>query len=276
LTTEACDVVHDHTLVGPFLAPDPLPVITTNHLPFDDVEMATVYRRLPPTISLVAISHDQAAAGRRAGITVDHVIHHGVDVDEIPEGDGRGDEHGPYLLCLGRMSPDKGVLVAIAIAEAAGARLLIAAKVNEPEERRYFDTEIAPRCGDRIEFLGEVGGPDKCRLLGGAAALLNPIQWPEPFGLVMIESLAAGTPVIATPWGAAPEIVEHGVNGFLGADTDALVDAVRNIEDIDRHRCRLDVARRFGVDLMVRRHVDAYRRLLERRRVHRRRPTNAE
>jgi glycosyltransferase involved in cell wall biosynthesis len=107
-----------------------------------------------------------------------------------------------------------------------------------------------------------VGAIEKCRLLGAATALLNPIQWPEPFGLVMIEALATGTPVIATPRGAAPEIVSDGLTGFLRTDNTALVDAVRTIDRIDRRRCRDDVAQRFSTELMVRRHVEAYRQLL--------------
>jgi glycosyltransferase involved in cell wall biosynthesis len=259
---QGCDVVHDHSLVGPLLAHPSMPVITTNHGPFENPELATVYRHTPGTIPIIAISRSQAAMARWSGVRVSHVIHHGIDVDEIPEGDGSGDDNGPYLLFLGRMSPTKGVSDAIDIARATDSRLVIASKVSDPEERRYFEREIAHRCVDGIEFVGEVGGAAKYRLLGGATALLNPICWPEPFGLVMIESLATGTPVITTPYGAAPEIVAHGDNGLVCSDDAELVDAVRAVERIDRHHCRRDVARRFSTTLMVRRHLDAYRQLL--------------
>jgi glycosyltransferase involved in cell wall biosynthesis len=261
-TEQGCDVVHDHSLVGPLLPHPKMPVITTNHGPFESPELATIYRHTPATIPIIAISRSQAAMARCAGIRISHVIHHGIDVDEIPEGDGGGDDQGPYLLFLGRMTPTKGVSEAIDVARATDSRLVIASKVSEPDELRYFEREIAHRCVDGIEYVGEVGGADKYRLIGGATALLNPIRWPEPFGLVMIEALAAGTPVITTPHGAAPEIVAHGENGLVCADDAALVDAVRAVERIDRRHCRRDVARRFSTELMVRRHLDAYRQLL--------------
>ena len=262
LTGEGCDVIHDHTLVGPFIATATTPVITTNHGPFDNPELATIFSRLPRAIPIIAISRNQASVAPGLGIHVAHVIHHGIDVDEVPEGDGRGDEHGPYLLFLGRMNPAKGVVQAIEIARATGHRLLVAAKMREAAEFAFYEEEVASRCTDGIEYIGEVGGAAKERLIGGAMALLSPIQWPEPFGLVMIEALAAGTPVISTPRGAAPEIIVHGRTGFLCDDTDALVRAVRSIEQIDRRECRSDVARRFGVDTMVAQHVAAYRDLL--------------
>ncbi len=259
---EGCDVIHDHTLVGPFVAPATAPVITTNHGPFDNPELATIFSRFPRAIPIIAISRNQASVAPGLGIHVAHVIHHGIDVDEVPEGGGRGDEHGPYLLFLGRMNPAKGVVQAIEIARATGHRLLVAAKMREAAELAFYEEVVAPRCTDGIEYIGEVGGAAKERLIGGATALLSPIQWPEPFGLVMIEALAAGTPVISTPQGAAPEIVVHGRTGFLCDDTDALVRAVRSVERIDRRDCRSDVARRFSVGRMVRRHVAAYRELL--------------
>jgi glycosyltransferase involved in cell wall biosynthesis len=259
---EGCDVIHDHTLVGPFLGTATAPVITTNHGPFDDPELAVLFSRLPHTIPIIAISQNQASIAPRLGISVAHVIHHGIDVIEVPEGDGRGDAHGPYLLFLGRMNPAKGVLEAIETARATGRRLLIAARMREAAELAFYQDVVAPQCTDGIEYIGEVGGADKERLIGGALALLSPIQWPEPFGLVMIEALAAGTPVISTRRGAAPEIILHGRTGYVCDDADALVRAVRSIERIDRRDCRSDVARRFSVDKMVTRHVAAYRQLL--------------
>ncbi len=262
---QRCDLVHDHSLIGPLLDDVSIPVITTNHGPFESPELATIYRHTPASIPIVAISRSQAAMARWMGIRISHVIHHGIDVGEIAEGDGRGDDRGPYLLFLGRMSPIKGAAEAIDVARATGSRLLIASKADDPDELRYYEREIAPRCVDGIEYIGEVGGAEKYRLLGGATALLNPIRWPEPFGLVMIEALASGTPVITTPHGAAPEIVAHGENGFVCPDEAALVDAVRSVGRIDRTACRRDVGERFGTELMVRRHLDAYRQLLAQR-----------
>jgi glycosyltransferase involved in cell wall biosynthesis len=237
-------------------------VITTNHGPFDNPDLATIFSRLPRDIPIIAISRSQASVAPGLGVHVSHVIHHGINVDEVPEGDGRGDEHGPYLLFLGRMNPAKGVLEAIATARATGHRLLIAAKMREAGEFAFYDDEVAPRCTGGIEFVGEVAGTAKDRLIGGALALLSPIQWPEPFGLMMIEALAAGTPVISTRRGAAPEIVVHGRTGFLCDDDADLAHAVRSLEQIDRRDCRSDVAERFSVEKMVAGHVAAYRDLL--------------
>jgi glycosyltransferase involved in cell wall biosynthesis len=261
LAGQGCDLVHDHTMIGPFARIGGMPVITTSHGPFDVPETRTIFRRLARSIPIIAVSRDQASVAARLGIHVSHVIHHGIDVAAVPEGDGGGDDRGPYLVFLGRMNPAKGIVEAIAVARATGVRLLIAAKMREPLEFAYYDDIVAPRCRDGIEYLGEVGSADKYRLLGGATALLNPIQWPEPFGLVMIEALATGTPVISTRRGAAPEIVRHGRTGFLCDDHDSLVRAVRSADRLDRRECRADMARRFSVETMVARHVTAYREL---------------
>jgi len=259
---QRCDVIHDHTLVGPFLEIASAPVISTNHGRFDNPEFATIFSRLCTTVPLIAISQNQASIATRLGIHVTHVIHHGIDVADVPEGDGVGDDRGKYLLFLGRMSPDKGVLQAVEIARAAGSRLLVAAKMRSADEVAFYRDVVAPRFSAGIEYIGEVRGADKVRLIGAATALLNPIQWPEPFGLVMIEALAAGTPVISTRWGAAPEVIQHGRTGFLSDDTDELVRAVRSVERLDRSVCRADIADRFSVDQMVSRHLAAYRQLL--------------
>src|SRR5207248_10690509 len=132
----------------------------------------------------------------------------------VPTGDGRGE----YAVSLGRMNPDKGIDVAIEVARRAGVPLRIAAKLQEPAEQEYFASCIEPLLGGDVEYIGEVAGAEKQDLLGGAVCLLNPIRWDEPFGMVMIEALACGTPVVATPRGAVPEIVDHGVNGFVTSD----------------------------------------------------------
>jgi glycosyltransferase involved in cell wall biosynthesis len=140
--------------------------------------------------------------------------------------------------------------------------LRIAAKMREPAELRYFHDVIEPILGPGEEFLGEVGGGEKYELLGNATALLNPIQWPEPFGLVMIEALATGTPVVATPLGAAPEIVEPGVTGYL-ADTPAeLADLLGRAAALDRQAVRASAERRFSAERMVADHLALYTGLL--------------
>ena len=135
--------------------------------------------------------------------------------------------------------------------------------MREPLERQYFDERIRPLLGGNIEYLGELNAEEKYQLLGGAFALLNPIQWPEPFGLVMIEALACGTPVVATPCGSAPEIVANGETGFLRSELSSLAAALNHARELDRSRCRETAVSCFGTSRMVDAHVGLYTRLLE-------------
>ena len=251
------DIIHDHTIIGPIFAGQfsGLPVVTTNHGPFND-ELLSLYRSISPRVPIIAISHDQARAAGELPIAA--VIHHGLDVDEFPVGDG----DGGYFAYLGRMDATKGVRGAAAVARRAGVPLLIAAKNREPAEKAYFEAEVRPLLGHGVEYLGEIGGCEKLELLGGARALLNPIEWHEPFGLVMIEALACGTPVLAYPNGAAPEIIDDGVTGFLCADEMALEAALAQVDSIDRRACRAAVERSFSTTRMVREHLDLFNRLL--------------
>jgi glycosyltransferase involved in cell wall biosynthesis len=249
------DVVHDHTLLGPLFAARVRGVhmVATNHGPFHD-EAVELYSAVHDRVDVVAISHDQAS---RAGpVRVARVIHHGVDPEAFPVGRGDGD----YVLFLGRMAPGKGVHVAALVARQAGVRLLIAAKMREPKEIEYFETRVRPLIGHGVEYLGEVGHDEKLELLGRARALVNPIEWPEPFGLVMLESLACGTPVLTFPYGAAPEIVTHGVNGFLCSDVADMADAVTHVADLDRAACRAPVEEYFSTERMVAEHLVLYSR----------------
>ncbi len=248
------DVVHDHTLAGPIYSaryPN-IPVITTNHGPFSRT-MNAIYGAVVPRVALVAISHSHAAS---TPLHVDAVIHHGIDIDDFPFGTG----DGAYVAVLSRMAADKGIHRAIAIARAAGMSLRIAAKMREPAERAYFDEFVRPYLGEDVVYLGEVDAKEKLELLASATALLNPIGWREPFGMAMLESLACGTPVVGCPQGAAPEIVEHGVTGFLG-DTDAeLVAGLLSVDRIDRATCREHAQSRFSVAKMVQGYVDLFER----------------
>lgn len=251
------DIVHDHTITGLVWAAHlpTLPVITTNHGPFE-ADLAAVYRSIAGRVPIIAISHHQASTSR--GIPIAAVIHHGVDVEAVPIGSGNGD----YALCLGRMSPDKGIHIAINVARRAGIPLRIAAKMREPDERVYFAERVKPLLGGDVEYVGEIGGDAKHQLLADARCLLNPIAWSEPFGMVMVEALAAGTPVIGTPFGAAPEIVDDGLTGFLRTDEDSLVTAVAKLDEIDRAACRRAVEERFSMQRMAADHVAAYERAI--------------
>jgi len=149
----------------------------------------------------------------------------------------------------------------VRVARRAGVPLRIAAKLREPREHEYFERQVRPILGGDVEFLGEVSATDKAGLLADATCLLNPIQWAEPFGMVAIEALACGTPVVATPCGAMPEIVEDGVTGFLRADVDGMVGAVRDVGLLERAACRRAAEQRFSIRRMALNHVALYERL---------------
>jgi glycosyltransferase involved in cell wall biosynthesis len=254
------DIVQDNTIVGPLYSGrfESLPVVTTNHGPFDD-NFAAMYRGAAGRVAIVAISEHQASTA--STVPVDAVIHHGVDPEAFPF--GRGD--AGYLLFLGRMTPEKGAREAALAAREAGVRLLIAAKLREPAEHAYFDEHVRPLLGADIEYVGEVRRDDKLALLAGAQALLNPIQWPEPFGLVMIEALACGTPVLAFPSGAAPEIVRHTETGFLCPDLDTMTARIGDVTTIDRRRCRAAVENHFSTNRMCRDYAALFEHLISRR-----------
>ncbi len=251
------DIVHDHTMAGPPLAAARFsgPVVTTNHGPFDD-EAKEIYRAVAGRVPIVAISHHQASTS--GDVPIARVIHHGLDVDRYRFGGG---ESG-YLVFVGRMSPTKGVREAIEVAQRAGLPLRIAAKMREPAEREYFQTKVAPLLGGSIEYLGEVGADEKVDLLAGAVALVNPINWDEPFGLCMIEALACGTPVVATARGAAPEIVEQGITGLICDTLEEMVAAVEKAASLDRLACRQSVLERFSMRRMAADHVAFYEDVL--------------
>jgi len=255
---QGVDLVHDHTLSGPLFQRERVrvPLVTTNHGTFTG-QLGELAAELGPKVTLVGISRHQASLA--CGVRVERVIHHGLDVEGVPV--GRGD--GGYACFLGRMSPDKGPREAILIARRAGVPLLLAAKMREPRERSYFEQCVAPLLGPDAEYVGELGETDKYVLLGGATALLNPIQWPEPFGLVMIEALAAGTPVVSTTAGSAPEIIDDGVTGYLRDAPADLADALGRAAELDRAACRRAAATRFSTERMVAEHVDLYTRLLD-------------
>jgi glycosyltransferase involved in cell wall biosynthesis len=255
-----CDVVHDHTVIGPTFVrclPD-LPVVTTNHGPFT-TEARDIYGAIHDRVAIVAISRHQASTA--GDVRIAAVIHHGIDPESFPIGTG----DGGYFAFVGRMNAGKGVKEACLVAQRAGVPLLVAAKMREPQEREYFDAEVRPHLSDDIEYVGELTREETTTLVGRAAALINPITWPEPFGLVMVEALACGTPVIALPSGAAPEIVEDGVTGYLAQDLDEMTKRVNEIARIDRAACRARVEQQFSTGRMVEEHLALYERVAARR-----------
>jgi glycosyltransferase involved in cell wall biosynthesis len=176
-------------------------------------------------------------------------------------------EPGDYLAFLGRLSPEKRPDLAIEIARRSGIPLKIAAKIDR-SDREYFDTVIRPLLSTPgVEFIGEINEAQKQEFLGRALALLFPVDWPEPFGLVMIEALACGTPVIARPCGSVPEVLRHGISGFIESSIDELVDAVRKVRDIPRRTCRDEFERRFTAEVMADNYEQVYYQLADMRRI---------
>lgn len=255
------DVIHDHTTVGPLLgsqaAAHLVPVTTTVHGPFTTLSRE-LYGRIAKHVPVIAISRTQRA---RAGtVPIEAVIHHGIDTDRYLPGAG----DGGYLAFVGRMSPHKGVHRAIAVANRAQMPLVIMAKMREQHERQYFENVVKPLLSSNVEVLFEPDETRRIDMLGKAAALINPITWPEPFGLVMAESLACGTPVIGSPFGAAKEIVRPGVTGYLHRQVADLARSVELIGDIDRIDCRAEVHARFSMRRMVSDHIQVYESLIQR------------
>jgi len=228
--------------------------LTTLHGRQDFPDFWPAYRTFPE-MRLVSISDDQRAPIVDANFA--GTIHHGLPADLIPPGDG-----GDYLAFIGRISPEKRPDRAIEIARRARMKLKIAAKVDRAD-RDYFEREIEPLLGDPlIEFVGEIGDSAKPAFLGGARALLFPIDWPEPFGLVMIEAMAAGTPVIAWRHGSTSEVIEEGRSGFLVDGIDQAVAAVGAAARLPRAGVRAAFEQRFTADRMARDYVRLYERLL--------------
>jgi glycosyltransferase involved in cell wall biosynthesis len=255
------DIIHDHTVLGPRLAGrrgiGRPPVVTTFHgqvTPADLRMLAETSRYA----SIVAIS--QAHARLFGGVRVAAVIHHGIDLDVYTPGPGTGG----YLLFVGRMSPDKGVHHAVRAARRAGWPLVISAKMRDPAERAYFDEQVRPLLGPGDARPAEQPLATRLALLRDAAALLNPITWPEPFGLVMAEALASATPVLAFPHGAAPEIIDHGRTGYLCQGEEGMTAAIAAVHRIDRRQCRMAAERRFSLARMAADYERLYRAILER------------
>lgn len=251
------DVIHDHTAVGPLVAFAERrgKVVTTNHNPFS-APYGSGFAVVSRNVAVVAISHHQASTAREVAIA--EVIHHGLDPSRIPVGEGGSGG----LVFLGRMSPSKGPDRAIAVAKAAGVPIALAGKQHSDAEREFFEAKIRPELGRDVTFVGELGASDKMALLGASAALINPISWDEPFGMVMVEALACGTPVLAFGRGAAPEIVAPGVTGFLAEDEEGLVEAVKRLDELDRVACRSAVEGHFSAGRMVDDYVALYDRVL--------------
>jgi glycosyltransferase involved in cell wall biosynthesis len=257
------DVIHCHVdfPAFPFTRLVTTPTVHTIHGRLDLPYLRPLYRQFAG-VPLVSISRAQRAPLASLPLGWVGTVHHGVSLAHYTYGAGPG----RYLAFLGRIAPEKRPDLAIETARRTGLPLRIAAKVD-PVDRVYYETEIVPRLVEPgIEFVGEIGEADKPAFLGNALALLFPIDWPEPFGLVTIEAMACGTPVVARPCGSAPEIVADGRTGVLASTLDELVEAVQRIHTLDRAECRRHVERHFSVARMVDGYEAVYRRMLLRAR----------
>jgi glycosyltransferase involved in cell wall biosynthesis len=255
---ERFDVIHCHLDYWsfPFARRVKTPTVTTLHGRLDIPELLDVYRYYSEA-SVVSISDAQREPLPELNWV--GTVHHGLPADQLTFHSGRG----KYLAFLGRIAPEKRPDLAIEIARRAGIPLKIAAKVDVVDQE-YFDSKIRPLLKtEGVEFIGEIGEREKSDFLGNAIALLFPVDWPEPFGLVMIEALACGTPVIARPCGSVPEVLRHGVTGLMASGVDDLVQAVRAIPSISRQRCREEFEARFTANVMAANYEQIYCQLID-------------
>jgi glycosyltransferase involved in cell wall biosynthesis len=249
----APDVVHDHTAHGPAFARErAFPMTITSHGPATG-HWGEYLAAAGPGICLVAISQSQIDLSPE--LPWYGVVHNAIDASAIPCLDEKED----YVVWLGRLSPDKGAGLAIDVARQAGRRIVLAGKCSEPDERDYFAKEVEPELGPDVEFVEELSAEEKYDLLGRASAFVFPLQWEEPFGMVLVEAMACGTPVLSLDRGAVPEIVVDGQTGYVRHQADELVDALRHVDEIDPRACRRHVEENFAPAKMIEAYESVYR-----------------
>lgn len=255
------DVIHVHVdwLPLPLLSRLGVPFVTTTHGRLDLPGLSDVVR-LFPEAPYVSISDDQSSALAEANWI--GTVYHGMPIDLFRP----SFERGPYLAFLGRITAEKGPEAAIRIARAANMPLRIAAKVPNGE-RTYFKQKLEPQIdGKQVKLVGEVNDRTKEEFLAGAAGLLFPIDWPEPFGLVMIEAMACGTPVIAFRSGSVAEVVDDGITGFVVNDEREAIAAVKRLGELDRRRVRAHFEQRFSAARMAKEYLRHYEMLADKAR----------
>jgi glycosyltransferase involved in cell wall biosynthesis len=230
------------------------PVLTTIH-GFSSPRILPVYRKYNGKVFYVSISD----ADRSPELDYIATIHHGIDLENFTF----QPEHGDYLLFFGRIHNDKGTREAIEIAKRTGRKLVIAGVIQDQE---YFEQRVEPHLGgESITYVGSAGPERRDELLGNAYALLHPINFDEPFGFSVVESMACGTPVIAMNRGSMPELIENGVNGLLVSSVEEAADAVEEVGNIDRARCREVVEKRFTAGRMADKYIEVYKKILEKK-----------
>lgn len=256
LETIDVDVIHDHTMAGPLMARGRLtPTVVTAHGPVHG-DCGDFYRALGDTVQLVGISDAQRTMA--PDLAWSACVHNAIRAETFPFRTEKED----YALFLGRFHPEKSPHLAIDAARAAGLPIVLAGKCSEPLERAYYAREIEPRIGDDVTFFGIADATAKRRLLSRAACMLFPISWEEPFGLVVIEAMACGTPVVALRRGAVPELVADGLTGIIVDEPGELPDAIARARLIDPAACRKHVEAKFTVEVMAAGYEAVYRQAL--------------
>jgi len=251
------DIIHNHVdyLAYPIARALQVPMITTLHGRLDLPDLPALYAQYP-SIPVVSISNAQRRSLPHARWLA--TVHNGIDVRTYTF----REEAGSYLAFLGRISPEKGLPSAIEIARTLDMPLRVAAKIDTVD-KKYYATTIEPLMHDpRVEFIGEINESQKDEFLGRAYAYLFPIEWPEPFGMTMIEAMACGTPVIAMARGSVPEVLVHGRTGYICRSVHEMVTAVRQVPRLSRSACRDHVERHFTTDLMAGSYESVYWKLL--------------
>ena len=268
------DIVHTHLsssadmYMFPLIAPLAIPHVTTLHsrFPFDRIQSWTgkadeLYMEWAPEMPMVAIS-ESARAEVPFDLNFVGVVHHGLPMQQfVPSTKKRGD----FFVWLGRFVPDKGTHLAIEAAKRAGVKIVLAGTIDrhQQESINYFAEKIKPQIdGEQVKYVGPVNMKEKISLLSRARGFLNPIEWEEPFGMVMIEAMALGCPVISFARGAAPEIIVHRKTGFLVHDVDEMVRFIPRVDEIDREKTREYVEQHFSARVMAEKYVKIYKRVI--------------
>lgn len=257
------DIIHNH--LGPAFIPFAqaldIPVVNTVHGAFihdDCINFCMKYSSSP----FVSISDSQRAGA--PSLNYVSTVYNGIQVEKYAFQD-KPNMESPYIAFLGRLSEEKGTHLAIKLAKETGNKLIMAGKVDKNDED-YYEREVKHLIdGEQIVYIGELGHDDKVELLKNAFMTVHPVTWPEPFGLVMAESMACGTPVLALNHGSIPEVIADGVTGFVEDDIDALIKRVKEVKNIDRKACRKHVENNFSAERMIDGYLNVYRRIISSR-----------
>jgi len=256
---DSFDLFHNHFdfFMFPLCLSKTIPILTTLHRPMDPVTIQAY--KTYKEIKFCAISHDQRLSAEENGIPILDVVHNGI----APEKYIFKETAGNYFMYLGRINKEKGIVDAINASREAEVKLLVAGNIVGGDEWNYFQHEVQPLLNEEnINFVGQLDFNEKVRLLGGAKALLFPIDRREPFGLVMIEAMACGTPVIAYRRGSVPEVIQDGKTGFIVETKEEMIEAIKKIDTIKRKDCRIHVEQNFTLKQMVDKYEKIYKKLI--------------